>query len=145
MRTMPISWFLALTLSACAASDGAPPKSATPGIGAGTPGALFSATEPAPAGSALRLFVDPEQLVGWIAGSKSFVGEAAVIRIDGHEHRVAIGDDNTFAFPVSVEKALEATVTVGGLWQRVTLEPRETREPTAYVVADRSAYRPGQI
>jgi len=145
MRT--ISSALALALVACAVTDGAPvtPTAAPPPTVAGTAATpAFTATEPAPAGSVLRVFVEPEQLVGWIAGSKSFAGSSAQIRLGDREYVAAIGSDNTFTFPTHVEEATEAVVRVGGLTQRVTVAPRIALEPTAYFVVDRGAYRPGQ-
>src|SRR5690606_15054046 len=101
-------------------------------------------TLPAPAGSALRVFVDPEQLVGWIAGTASHEGRVARIDLDGASREAIVGPDQTFAVPYRVAKRTEATVRVGALTQRVTLEPPAALEPTVFFVVDRTAYRPGQ-
>ena len=50
---------------------------------------MFAVTEPAPAGSVLRVFVDPDKLVGWIAGQASYAGR--VVLFDGHPTTVAVG------------------------------------------------------
>src|SRR5262245_58947871 len=135
-------WLLALGLLACTLIGhtgplpGAPatPRPARP---------LFATTEPAPSGSVLRVLVDPEQIVGWVAGSASFAGRHATVRIAGDTRDVAIGDDNTFALPYRVAKPTDAVVSVGQLAPTVTLTPRDAAEPTALFVVDRSAYRPG--
>jgi Alpha-2-macroglobulin family/Bacterial Alpha-2-macroglobulin MG10 domain/MG2 domain/A-macroglobulin TED domain len=105
---------------------------------------LFTELLPAPRGAALRVFVDPDRIVGWIAGSRSHAGEQASIRYGGKDHIVDIDRDNTFALAYDVAKATEAVITVRGMRQRVTLEPRAELEPTAFFVIDRGAYRPGQ-
>ena len=103
---------------------------------------MFAVTEPAPAGSVLRVFVDPDKLVGWIAGQASYAGK--VVQFDGHPTRVVVGADNSFELPLAFAKRAEAEVRVGELTQVVTIEPLTTAEPAAYVVTDRGAYRPGQ-
>jgi hypothetical protein len=90
------------------------------------------------------VFVDPAQLVGWIAGSASYEGRTAQIDVGGVRREIAVGADNTFAVPYRVAKLTEATVRVGVLEQRVLLEPPAALEPTVLFVVDRTAYRPGQ-
>ena len=152
MSPRPPLSLLALALAACALSERPAPGTSAPPPGAPSPDTpprlapppLFARTSPAPAGAALRVFVDPAQLVGWIAGSASYEGRAAQIEVAGVRREVDVGADNTFAVPYRVVKPTEATIRVGALVQRVTLEPPAALEPTVFFVVDRTAYRPGQ-
>ncbi len=138
MRTLSSSFACTLVV-ACAVSD----QRVTHPIA--TPGRnvpVFSTTEPAPHGSELRVFQDPDKLVGWIAGSESFAGQP--VHFDGHPIGVVVGDDNTFTIPIGFSHRAEAEVRVGELAQQLTIVPPASLEPAAYIVTDRSAYRPGQ-
>ncbi len=139
MRKLSASFSCCTLVVACAVSDQrVTHPAATPGRNA----PVFAVTEPAPRGSVLRVFVDPDKLVGWIAGSKSYAGKA--VQFDGHPAGVTVGDDNTFTIPIKFDHRAEAEVRVDELTQRLTIEPVTPLEPAAYVVTDRGAYRPGQ-
>jgi hypothetical protein len=140
MRTLSSATFT-FVLVACAVTDHSVKRAPT---SRANPQPLFANTEPAPAGSALRVFVEPTRLVGWIAGSKSYAGQTATLRSKDSATGVKIGADNTFVIPVRAERATEATVEVGSLFQKITVQPVVANEPTAYFVVDRNAYRPGQ-
>lgn len=147
MRMMPIRLTTAfLIIAACAATDrsGAKTTSSPPIAPNDPPSALTPATEPAPDGSVLRVFVEPGRLVGWVGGSQSFRGVVARVLAGGRELTATIGEDNTFEIAVNVAASTEATVRAGDHVQRVTLEPAAKPEPTAYLIVDRHAYRPGQ-
>ncbi len=138
MRTLS-GFTCATLLVACAVSDQRiTHPSATPGHLV----PVFAVTEPAPAGSVLRVFVDPDKLVGWIAGQASYAGK--VVQFDGHATSAVVGTDNSFELPLAFAKRAEAEVRVGELSQVVTIEPAAEAEPAAYVITDRGAYRPGQ-
>jgi uncharacterized protein YfaS (alpha-2-macroglobulin family) len=140
MRTLSATLTCTLALVACAVTHQLQRSASSPG----NPAPIFADTEPAPAGTELRVFVDRDKLVGWIAGSSSFEGETARIYIAGRATSAMIDANNTFMLPYVVAGPTEAEVHVGELSQRVTLEPPIVLEPAAYVVTDRSAYRPGQ-
>ncbi len=151
MSPRPPLSILALALAACALPEPAvtaPAHTPPPGVEPAPPppsiAPLFAKTQPAPGGALLRVFVDPEQLVGWIAGSASHQGRVARIELGGERREAIVGPDNTFAAPYRVTKATEAIVRVDGMEQRVTLEPPAALEPTVLFVVDRTAYRPGQ-
>jgi len=133
---------------ACALGDQPKPKAAgAPAavvMPAGPVTPVFIETQPAPSGAALRVFVDPDRVIGWIAGSRSHAGERASVRHGGEDHLVDIDRDNTFALAYDVATTTEAVITAAGMAQRVTLEPRAPLEPTVLFVVDRGAYRPGQ-
>ncbi len=138
MRTLS-GFTCATLLVACAVSD----QRITHPIA--TPGQIvpvFAVTEPAPAGSLLRVFVDPDKLVGWIAGQASYAGK--LVYFDGHATSVVVNVDNSFELPLAFLQRAEAEIRVGDLSQVVTIEPAAQTEPAAYVVTDRGAYRPGQ-
>lgn len=139
MRTLSATT-CTLALVACAVTHSLQRPSSSPG----NPAPVFAITEPAPPGSELRVFVDRDKLVGWVAGSASFAGKTARVFIAGRVTSALIGDDNTFMVPYVVATATEAEVHVDDFAQRLTLEPPVVLEPAAYVVTDRSAYRPGQ-
>src|SRR5438552_18380285 len=101
-----------IALVACAVTSGVR-RSSLPGAQP-----LYSHTEPAPTGSALRVFVEPTQLVGWVAGSRSYAGQTAKLAFGGGTRKTMIADDNTFAFPIAVDAAVEATITAGDLTQK---------------------------
>ncbi|HEU0033373.1 MAG TPA: alpha-2-macroglobulin family protein [Kofleriaceae bacterium] len=133
-------------LVACSVSDGAPAKPAPPpmGLASAAPQPLFTATEAAPPGSALRVVADDDELIGWIAGSTSFAGSIAKIELGGHVVSAMVGADNTFTLPVHVDKPTEAVVTAASMTERVTVPARAAHgTPVAYFIVDRSAYRPG--
>lgn len=139
MRTLSASFTCATLFVACAVSD---QRITHPSATPGRTTAVFAVTEPAPAGSVLRVFVDPDKLVGWIAGSTSYAGK--VVSFDGHATPTVVDRDNSFELRLAFPHRAEAEVRVGDLAQRVTIEPAVTTEPAAYVVTDRGAYRPGQ-
>src|SRR5262249_4240112 len=96
----------------------APEPAAAPPLAPPPPAApLFAKTDPARAGSVLRVFVEPEQLVGWIAGTPSYEGRVARLELDGAQREVTVAPDNTFTLPYRVAKRTEATVRIerGGL------------------------------
>ncbi|MEO8699858.1 MAG: alpha-2-macroglobulin family protein [Kofleriaceae bacterium] len=132
-------------LATCATSDGAPKPSAPAVPDASVP-KVFAQLERAPDGSVLRVFVEPNRLIGWIGGSTSFAGMRAMVRVNDNvnEHFVSVGEDNTFEYAYRATRAGEVTVRVGALVQRLTVAPPADTKPVAYVLADRSAYRPGQ-
>jgi hypothetical protein len=138
MRTLS-GFTCATLLVACAVSD---QRITHPAAPPGRTTSVFAVTEPAPAGSVLRVFVDPDKLVGWIAGQASYAGK--VVYFDGHPTRAIVGTDNSFELPLAFAKRADAEVRVGELSQVVAIEPAVEAEPAAYVVTDRGAYRPGQ-
>ncbi|MCW5807185.1 MAG: hypothetical protein KIT31_32815 [Deltaproteobacteria bacterium] len=120
-----------------------PPSPSAPVVAPPAPPPVFATTEPAPAGSALRVFVDEDRLVGWLAGSTSFAGRTARIAFSGVAHEVPIAADNTFTFTYAVGATTEAVVEAAGLTQRATLRVKAPAEQAALLVVDRNAYRPG--
>lgn len=139
MRKLSASFTCCTLFVACAVSDQRiTHPAATPGRNA----PVFAVTEPAPQGAELRVFADPGKLVGWIAGTESYAGRSVVF--DGHPSGVTVGADNTFTLPILFSHSAEAEVRVGELAQRLTIETPTALEPAAYVITDRSAYRPGQ-
>ena len=146
MRVMPQSIpssVLILALAACAASDRSK-ATASPPPASDVPSALAPATRPAPDGSVMRVFVEPDRVVGWIGGSRSYQGVTARLVFADREYATEIGADNTFAIAVSVTKPTNALVRAGNLLDSVELVPAIKEAASAYIVSDRSAYRPGQ-
>ena len=124
MRTLSTSFACTLVV-ACAVSDQRVIHPiATPGRNV----PVFSTTEPAPHGSELRVFQDPDKLVGWIAGSESFAGQP--VQFDGHLIGVVVGDDNTFTIPIgfSHRAFVEADIAGGTLCvlSEETFQPEES-------------------
>jgi hypothetical protein len=111
---------------------------------------LFAKTEPAANAPALVLLPDEGGLRGWVAGGTSYAGARISIKAGGKESEVAVGDDNTFAWAHTSAKPLPVVATLvtadGGkpLTARTTLPAKpEGAKQSAFVVTDRSAYRPG--
>src|SRR5690606_31602545 len=105
-------------------------------------------TEPAANKSILLLQPDGAAVRGWVAGDASFAGKEVAVRCGGASARVAVGPDNTFTWTARVTDPKTATFTLdpGGahLTARTTVAPPAAPDrPSAFFVADRSAYRPG--
>ena len=85
---------------------------------------------------------------GWVAGEKSFAGSKVTIRAGNKDFETTVGDDNTFVWARTSAKPLPLTFThrpaAKPLTAHTTLPARpEGSKRTAFVVTDRSAYRPG--
>lgn len=145
-----------LSVSVVAALVGAPTHNAPSPEAAGDPPPpppkevvpLFAKTEPAANPTELVLLPDETGLRGWVAGDKSHAGAKVTITAGKKDHEATVGDDNTFALPLTSAKPQPLTVAlaVGGktLSARTTLPARaEGVRHAAFVVTDRSAYRPG--
>jgi len=109
---------------------------------------LFAKTEPAANPTELVLMPDETGLRGWVAGDKSHAGAKVTIKAGNKDHVATVSDDNTFALPLTSAKPqpITAALAVGGktLSARTTLPARaEGVRHAAFVVTDRSAYRPG--
>ncbi|MEJ7596535.1 MAG: alpha-2-macroglobulin family protein [Kofleriaceae bacterium] len=137
------SWLLAVHVLAACVPDRPPPGGPrAPELDPGPP--VFAHLVPAPPGTALRVFVDRDRIVGWLAGSVGGADQPATLVTGDVTTAARLDDDNTFTFPYRVTKPTDATVTVGSHVERITLRPRENDSPAAYIVVDRTAYRPGQ-
>ena len=111
---------------------------------------LFAHTVPAANPPELVLLPDETGLRGWVAGAASYAGAMATITVGNKDYQADIGADNTFAWKHASAKPLKLAVSVpaaGGnkaLAARATLPATpEGARRTAFVVTDRSAYRPG--
>lgn len=111
---------------------------------------LFAKVEPAVNRSELVLLPDEIGLRGWVAGDRNYAGTAVTIRAGNTEHKATLGEDNTFEWANSGAKPRPVTVTVpprngnNALTARTTLPAKAERvRNTAFVITDRSAYRPG--
>jgi hypothetical protein len=110
---------------------------------------LFAKTEPAANPTELILLPDETGLRGWVAGEKSFAGSKIGIKIGNKDYEAIVGEDNCFTLPHTNAKpqAVTAALVLGGgksLTSRATIpaKPDNSRR-TAFVITDRSAYRPG--
>lgn len=145
-----------LSVSLVAALVGAPPDKTqaeprTP-VAANAPAAvpLFATTQPAANKPELVLLPDEGGVRGWVAGATSYAGATATITVGNKDYQADIGADNTFTWKHTSAKPLKVAVRVpaaGGnkaLAARATLPAKpEGNRRTAFVVTDRSAYRPG--
>lgn len=109
---------------------------------------LFATTKPATNAPALVVLPDEQGVRGWVAGDKSYAGAKVTVTAEKKEFEVTVGADNTFRWAHTSEKAqpLAFTLATGGkpLTARTTLPARpEGTRRTAFVITDRSAYRPG--
>ena len=145
-----------LSVSLVAALVGAPTHKAPAPEAAGDPPPapakvivpLFAKTEPAANPTELVLMPDEAGVRGWVAGAQKHTGAKVTIKAGNKEHEATVGEDNTFALPLTSAKPQPLTVSlaVGGktLTARTTLPARpDGVRHTAFVVTDRSAYRPG--
>src|SRR5688500_5015915 len=123
MQAKPAGVLVLVIVAACVFGDRPPPKAA-PGAPPILSSPLIAKTQLAPSGSALRVFVDRDRIVGWVAGSGAATGTLVEVASDGAVATATIDADNSFALPYRVTKPTEATITVGTHVQRVTLEPR---------------------
>ncbi len=113
-------------------------------------GPLFATTEPAANTPALVVLPDERGVRGWVAGTPNHAGGRIHIKAGSREFEVAIGDDNTFAWAHTSAKPLPLALTLITIDGQKTLTARSTLPArpegvrhTAFVVTDRSAYRPG--
>lgn len=124
-----------------------PPKPDAPLVKAREITPLFAKTEPAANPSALVLMPHESGVRGWVAGNKSYAGFRLTIKGGKEEFEAPVGDDNTFTWAHTSAKPLPLTFKVGAadpLTARTTLPARADKpKRTAFVVTDRSAYRPG--
>ncbi|QJW96822.1 alpha-2-macroglobulin family protein [Frigoriglobus tundricola] len=110
---------------------------------------LFAITEPATNAPALIVLPDECGVRGWVAGEKSYAGAKVTITAGQMEFEATVGADNTFHWAHTSEKPQPlafslATGTGKRLTARTTLPARpEGTRRTAFVITDRSAYRPG--
>ncbi|MBN9118074.1 MAG: hypothetical protein J0I06_02720 [Planctomycetes bacterium] len=108
---------------------------------------LFATTEPAKNPTELVLMPDERGVRGWVAGEKSFAGSKVAIKAGNKDFETTVGADNTFTWAHTAAKVLPLAFTVPGekpITARTTLPARpEGGKRTAFVVTDRSAYRPG--
>ncbi len=111
---------------------------------------LFATTEPAANAPALVVLPDERGARGWVAGTQNHAGARINIKAGNREFEVAIGDDNTFAWAHTSAKPLPLALTLITIEGQKTLTARTTLPArpegvrhTAFVVTDRSAYRPG--
>ncbi|MDB4778265.1 MG2 domain-containing protein [bacterium] len=107
---------------------------------------IFKETVPANTPTQLLLDSDHRKVVGWITGSKSFVGQNAMIEFGSAQREsVEITEDNTFEFEIENQYSQEVKVHVGDeLSESIHFSPRQASPPFCYFVIERSAYRPGQ-
>ena len=144
---LSVSLVAALVHSPLSSSDSQPrqplakarPREAVP---------LFGKTQPAANPTAIVVVPDECGLRGWIAGTKRFAGAKVTIKAGNERFSATIGGDNTFSWPHTSARALPVAVALatGGktLTARTTLPARPTgTKRTAFIITDRSAYRPG--
>ncbi|QEG32219.1 Alpha-2-macroglobulin family protein [Gemmata obscuriglobus] len=111
---------------------------------------LFAQVEPAANKPELILLPDETGLRGWVAGGRSYDGATVTIKAGNVEHKATLSEDNTFEWANSGATPRPVTVTVPArngnkaLTARTTLPAKAERvRQSAFIVTDRSAYRPG--
>lgn len=110
---------------------------------------LFTKTQPAANPTELVVLPDESGLRGWVAGAKSFAGSKVTIKAGSKSFEATIGDDNTFAWAHTSGKPQPVTLSLATgngktLTAHATLAAKpEGTKRTAFVITDRSAYRPG--
>ena len=109
---------------------------------------IFATTETAANTPALVVLPDERGIRGWIAGEQSHAGEKVTIKAGNKDFEATVSDDNTFVWAHTSAKPLPLTLTLGvggkALTARTTLPARpEGVRHTAFIITDRSAYRPG--
>src|SRR5579883_2016245 len=110
---------------------------------------LFATTQPAANPTELVVLPDERGLRGWVAGAKSFAGAKVAIKAGNKSFDATIGDDNTFAWAHTSGKPQPVALTLAtgdgkSLTAHATLPAKpEGTKRTAFVITDRSAYRPG--
>ena len=77
---------------------------------------LFAKTEPAANPTELILLPDETGVRGWVAGAKSFAGSKVSLKVGNKDYEATVGDDNTFALPLTAAKPQQvaATLVLGG-------------------------------
>ncbi len=143
---------LSVSLVAALAHTPTEKPAAEPRVGAAKPlpvVPLFAKTAPASNPTELVLLPDESGVRGWVAGAKSYAGAKVVAKAGKAEHTATVGDDNTFAVPLTSAKAqaVEVSVSVAQakpLTARTSIPAKADKDRrVAFVIADRSAYRPG--
>jgi len=110
---------------------------------------LFAKTAPASNPTELVLLPDESGVRGWVSGAKSYAGAKVTAKAGKAEHSATVGDDNTFAVPLTSAKAQAVEVSVAlaqtkALTARTSIPAKSEKDRrVAFVIADRSAYRPG--
>jgi hypothetical protein len=110
---------------------------------------LLAKTAPANNPTELVLLPDETGVRGWIAGAKSYAGAKVSAKAGKAEHTATVRDDNTFMVPLTSTKAQAVEVSVSApqakaLTGRTSVPAKaDTNRRVAFVIADRSAYRPG--
>lgn len=110
---------------------------------------LFAKTAPATNPTELVLLPDESGVRGWVAGAKSYAGAKVTAKAGKVERTATVGDDNTFVVPLTSAKAQTVEVSVSApqakpLTGRTTIPAKADKDRrVAFVIADRSAYRPG--
>ncbi len=111
---------------------------------------LFAKTEPAANKSELVVMPDERGLRGWVAGTQSYTGSKVNIKAGNKDHETTVGADNTFEWAHTSAKPLALTVTLPAVGANKALAARSTlpakvdgARRSAFVITDRSAYRPG--
>jgi hypothetical protein len=110
---------------------------------------LFAKTEPAANAPALVVMPDERGVRGWVAGEQNRAGSKVTIKAGNKQFEATVGDDNTFSWAHTSAKPQPLTLTheLGNgktVTARTTLPARpEGTRRTAFIVTDRSAYRPG--
>lgn len=100
-----------------------------------------------PASNPVRLHVvaDGRRLLGWISGQAPLGKGSVEIHLDG---RLAVDApiraDRTFEWGYDIVEATGAEVVYGDLSYRVSLTPPSVTAAAAYIVVDRTLYRPEQ-
>lgn len=110
---------------------------------------LFAKTAPATNPTELFLLPDESGVRGWVAGAKSYAGAKVTAKAGKVERTATVGDDNTFVVPLAGAKAQTVEVSVNApqakpLTGRTSVPAKADKDRRiAFVIADRSAYRPG--
>ncbi len=111
---------------------------------------LFASPEPAKNPTALVVMPDERGVRGWVAGTENHAGARINIKAGAREFEVAVGDNNTFTWAHTSAKPLPLTLTLITTEGQKPLTARSTlpalpdgSRDAAFVVTDRSAYRPG--
>ena len=111
---------------------------------------LFAKTEPAANKSELVLMPDERGLRGWVAGEKSYVGAKVTITAGTRTFAATVGADQAFEWAHTSAKPLALAVRVNPPVGAVALTGRTTLpampegvRSSAFIISDRSAYRPG--